>query len=225
MLQLAKSRRAVLNLHRSEDCVLTDDPLQWPAVEYPPKRARSYARHKLSLMPVSTARTLIDGVVRVQDNTCSHHEIDKSLASCMAQLQKLATTRIRRKISIQLYYDKQQGDFTMSDPSTGKICEQCKSLLIRPSEPLRIDRILNSSSRIEVQAESIPSFAAIGCPICTLAEHYLHLQSLEKHMLFDVRVLISLVRTYDGDVFSGARPTLLLEDSSSLHTFCMFWPD
>jgi hypothetical protein len=94
----------------------------------------------------------------------------------------------------------------MSNHSTGVICEQCKSLLVRPNEPIRINRIFNNISHIEVRAEYFHSLAAKGCPICALGEHYVHSRTQEKYRLSRVR--LTLLRSYDGDIFSDADPIL-----------------
>jgi hypothetical protein len=83
----------------------------------------------------------------------------------------------RQSILFKLYCDKYKDGFAMSDRSTGTICEQCKSLLVRLGDSLDLSIPCAKIIHIDVRAESICDSAARGCPICTLAEHYLRLNS------------------------------------------------
>jgi hypothetical protein len=89
----------------------------------------------------------------------------------------------------------------MSDRLSGLICDQCNSLLARPDHAIVSSLVHTDTSHIDVRAESIGYSAAKGCPICTLAEHYLLSKAPETspETFEPAEIEMSLTRQYDSE--------------------------
>jgi hypothetical protein len=89
----------------------------------------------------------------------------------------------------------------MSDRLSGLICDQCNSLLARPDHAIVSSLVHTDTSHIDVRAESIGVSAAKGCPICTLAEHYLLSKAPETspETFEPADIEMSLTRQYDSE--------------------------